>query len=104
MSRPEAWTQFLAKIIGVYVSDMGAVQSWAQPGIENWVLAEGALFVVGVKVAGRMGAQEVVAVKEVHKAANFAAQWGGQIMSLDAISTEAVLGPIDLDQTLETPS
>ncbi|MBO6897940.1 MAG: nitrous oxide reductase accessory protein NosL [Shimia sp.] len=52
MSRPAAWIQFLAKIIGVYVSDMGAAQSWAQPGIENWVLAEGALFVIGAKVAG----------------------------------------------------
>lgn len=104
MSRLAAWTQFLAKNIDVCVSDMGAAQSWVQSGIENWVLAEGALFVIGAKVDGGMGAQKVVAVKEVHKAANFAAQWGGQIMSLDAISTEAVLGPTDLDQTLETPS
>lgn len=93
-----------AKIIGVYVSDMGVAPNWEQPGIENWVLAEGAHFVVGANVAGGMGAQEVVPFKEVQDAANFAAQWGGQIMSLDAIPTEAVLGPIDLDQTLETPS
>ena len=93
-----------AIIIGVYVSDMGVAPNWAQPGINNWVLAQDAHFVVGAKVAGGMGAQEVVPFKEVHKAANFAAQWGGQIMSLDAIPTEAVLGPIDLDQTLETPS
>jgi copper chaperone NosL len=51
-----------------------------------------------------MGAQEVVPFKELDDAETFAAQWGGQIMSLDAIPTEAVLGPIDLDQTLETPS
>lgn len=93
-----------AKIIGVYVSDMGAAPNWAQPGINNWVLAKDAHFVVGAKVAGGMGAQEVVPLKEVQDAANFAAQWGGQIMQIDAIPPEAVLGPIDLDQTLETPS
>lgn len=93
-----------AKIIGVYVSDMGAAPSWEQPGITNWTLADGAHFVVGAKVAGGMGAQEVVPFKELDDAGTFAAQWGGQIMSLDAIPTEAVLGPIDLDQTLETPS
>ena len=50
------------------------------------------------------GSQEVIPLKEVQEASNFAAQWAGQIVSLGAIPTEAVLGPIDLDQTLETPS
>ena len=93
-----------AKIIGVYVSDMGVAQSWAQPGIDNWVLADGAQFVVGAKVAGGMGAQEVVPFAKLQDAEDFASQWGGQVMPLDAIPTEAVLGPVDLDQTLETPS
>lgn len=93
-----------AKIIGVYVSDMGVAQSWAQPGIENWVLADQAHYVVGAPIAGGMGAQEVVPFGDLTLAENFAAQWGGQVMPLDAIPPSAVLGPIDFDLTLETPS
>lgn len=93
-----------AKITGVYVSDMGAAVSWKQPGIDNWTLAAGAQFVVGANVAGGMGAQEIVPFSNIEDAQDFAARWGGQVMPLDAIADTAVFGPIDFDQTLETPS
>jgi len=82
-----------AMIIGVYVSDMGVAPSWEQPGITNWILASDAHFVVGAKVVGGMGAQEVVPFKELQEAANFADQWGGQIMQIDAIPPKQSLDP-----------
>ncbi len=93
-----------AKITGVYVSDMAAAASWEQPGINNWMLAQSAHFVVGANVAGGMGAQEIVPFSDIDAAQDFATQWGGQVMPLDAIADTAVFGPIDFDQTLETPS
>ncbi len=83
---------------------MGAALSWPQGGFENWVLAKDTHFLRGAIKVAATGSQEVIPLKEVQEASNFAAQWAGQIVSLGAIPTEAVLGPIDLDQTLETPS
>ncbi|WP_027236597.1 nitrous oxide reductase accessory protein NosL [Leisingera caerulea] len=93
-----------AEITAVYVSDMGAAASWAQPGTRNWIDAREAHFVVGSNVAGGMGAPEVVPFASADEAARFADRYGGSVAGFEAIPDDAVLGPVDLDQQLETPS
>ena len=93
-----------ADIIAVYVSDMGAASSWNRPGISNWTAAVTAHFVVGAPVAGGMGAPEVVPFADLAEAEKFAARYGGRILPLESIPDDAVLGAVDLNQLLETPS
>ncbi|KIC31107.1 nitrous oxide reductase accessory protein NosL [Leisingera sp. ANG-M6] len=93
-----------AEITAIYVSDMGVARSWEHPGTENWIDAKGAHFVVGSNAAGGMGAPEVVPFSSPEEAARFAKRYGGTVAGFDSIPDEAVLGPVDLDQQLETPS
>ncbi len=93
-----------AMITAIYVSDMGAAQSWASPGASNWIAAEAAIFVVGAEVAGGMGAPEIVPFADPEQAQDFIARYGGEAMRLPDIPNEAALGAVDLDQPLETPS
>lgn len=87
----------LAPITAVYVSDMAQAPSWDEPGPENWVAAEGATFVVGADVVGGMGAPEIAPFGDTEAAEAFALQHGGDVMALDQIPSEAVLGAIDFD-------
>ena len=93
-----------AEITAIYVSDMGAAHSWEHPGTKNWIDAKGAHFVVGSNVAGGMGAPEVVPFASPAEAARFAERYGGTVAGFESIPDDAVLGPVDLDQQLETPS
>lgn len=93
-----------AVITAVYVSDMGAASSWRHPGKDNWIHAEQATYVVGAGVAGGMGAPEIVPFADPQAAQAFIAIYGGTLMSFDQIPDEAALGPVDLDQPLETPA
>ncbi|CUI01761.1 nitrous oxide reductase accessory protein NosL [Leisingera aquaemixtae] len=93
-----------AEITAIYVSDMGAAASWDQPGSNNWIGASEAHFVVGSNVAGGMGAPEVVPFASAEAAAQFMDRYGGTVTGFEGIPDDAVLGPVDLDQRLETPS
>lgn len=93
-----------AEITAIYVSDMGRAQSWQNPGISNWIAADDAVFVVGANVAGGMGAPEIVPFATATDAEGFAAQYGGSAVGLLDIPDEAAIGPVDLDQRLETPA
>ncbi|MCB4458106.1 nitrous oxide reductase accessory protein NosL [Leisingera sp. McT4-56] len=93
-----------AEITAIYVSDMGAAASWEHPGTDNWINANEAHFVVGSNVAGGMGAPEVVPFASPEAAARFSQRYGGTVAGFEGIPDEAVLGPVDLDQQLETPS
>ncbi|MEP2718448.1 nitrous oxide reductase accessory protein NosL [Pseudophaeobacter sp.] len=93
-----------ADITAVYVSDMGIAPSWAAPGIDNWILADEAFFVIESNVAGGMGAPEIVPFARAEDAEEFAARYGGTVTSLAQMPAETALGPVDLDQALETPS
>ncbi|MEX0304935.1 MAG: nitrous oxide reductase accessory protein NosL [Leisingera sp.] len=93
-----------ADITAIYVSDMGVAPSWAHPGSKNWIAAEGAYFVVGSNVAGGMGAPEIVPFASSEEASRFAARYGGTVSGFEGIPDDAVLGPVDLDRQLETPS
>lgn len=92
-----------AEITAVYVSDMGVAMSWDLPGANNWISADGAVFVTGAEVAGGMGAPEIVPFADLASAGAFISQYGGQALPLDQIPAEAALGPVNLDQPLETP-
>lgn len=93
-----------AEITAVYVSDMGAAPSWSEPGISNWIPVGEASFVVGAPVAGGMGAPEIVPFHSPDAATAFVDIYGGEVLPLDAIPDDAVLAPVDLTLTLETPS
>ncbi len=92
-----------ADITAVYVSDMGIAPSWRQPGISNWIAADGATFVVGANVAGGMGAREVVPFADPADAQTFIEIYGGTALGLPDIPDTEVLGPVDLELSLETP-
>ena len=85
-----------AEIVAFYVSDMGQAHSWDVPGNDNWIDASKAKFVVGADVRGGMGAPEIVPFSEQINARQFAAEKGGQLMSLDKIPAEYVLAPVDV--------
>lgn len=81
----------------VYVSDMGAPQaSWEEPGVDNWIPADKALFVVGSGIAGGMGAPELVPFSARQKAEAFVAENGGEIRELGQIRDEDVLTPVEV--------
>ena len=85
-----------AEIRAVYVSDMGRAPSWDAPGIDNWTEAATAHFEVGAHVTGGMGAPEIVPFSDAAAARAFAADKGGEVMTLDAIPPETVLAPVDI--------
>lgn len=78
------------KVLATYVSDMGAAPSWDDPGVNNWILADKAVYVVGSDVTGGMDAPEVVPFGDPAKAEAFAQEHGGQVMALDDIPDDAL--------------
>ncbi|MCF6232638.1 MAG: nitrous oxide reductase accessory protein NosL [Rhodobacteraceae bacterium] len=93
-----------AEITAVYVSDMGAALSWRYPGENNWIAADQAIYVIGAGVAGGMGAPEIVPFADHDGARAFIATYGGRAVTFEQIPADAALGPVDLDQLLETPA
>ena len=85
-----------AGIAAVYVSNMSRAPSWGAPGIDNWIAAEDAVFVVGADVTGGMGAPELAPFETEQAARDFAALHGGEVMRLDQIPAEAVLGAVEI--------
>ena len=82
-----------AAIAAVYVNDMGAAESWAAPGADNWIPAEDAYYVAGSTTVGGMGAAELVPFSRRDAAADFAGKNGGQVLRLEEVPDAAVLGP-----------
>lgn len=84
-------------ITAIYVNDMAAAPSWEAPGIDNWLLAENALFVVGSDAKGGMAAPELVPFSSRTAAEAFKAERGGAILSLAEIPDAEVLTPVELE-------
>jgi copper chaperone NosL len=84
-------------IVAIYVSDMGAAPSWENPGADNWISADDALYVIGATVAGGMGAPELVPFADRAAAEDFVARNGGEILALAAVTDDVVLAPVELD-------
>lgn len=78
-------------IVAIYVNDMGRAE-WDQPDDSSWIDAEGAWYVVGSSRAGGMGASELVPFGERQQAEQFVQQFGGQVMRLQQIPVDSILG------------
>lgn len=85
-----------ADVAAIYVSDMGRAESWADPGIDNWVAAETAVFVIESRSRGGMGTPEAVPFADEAAARDFAAENGGRLVSLEQIPDAYVLGPVEV--------
>jgi copper chaperone NosL len=79
-------------IRAIYVSDMARAASWEESGATNWVDAKQALFVIGSRKKGGMGADETVPFSERAAADKFAAENGGRVVSFSDVPREYVLG------------
>ena len=79
-------------IAAIYVSDMGAAPSWAEPGVDNWTDAKAARFVIGSSLQGGMGGAEAVPFADPAKATAFAQEHGGEVVSFDALPPDYILG------------
>jgi len=84
-------------IVAIYVSDMGAAPSWENPGTDNWISADDAVYVIGATVAGGMGAPELVPFADRAAAEDFVARNGGEILALASVTDDVVLAPVELD-------
>ena len=85
------------RILALYVSDMGAAPSWEDPGIDNWIPAPTAFYVVGSDIIGGMGAPELVPFSDETAANSFAAQYGGAVLLLSQIDDSEVLAPVEFE-------
>ncbi|MCL4675174.1 MAG: nitrous oxide reductase accessory protein NosL [Pararhodobacter sp.] len=84
-------------IQAIYVSDMGGGADWDNPGIDNWIIATTAHYVIGAAVAGGMGAPELVPFSTLAEAEAFARLHGGTIAGLNDIPDDMVLAPVEFD-------
>lgn len=75
----------------VYVSDMGQAPSWNNPGVDNWIEARSALFVIESRMQGGMGAPETIPFSDRAAAEKFAAENGGRIVAFSDVPQDYVL-------------
>lgn len=75
----------------VYVSDMGQAPSWDNPGVDNWIEARSALFVIESRMQGGMGAPETIPFSDRAAAEKFAAENGGRIVAFSDVPQDYVL-------------
>jgi copper chaperone NosL len=79
-------------VSAIYVSDMGKAASWEAPGTTNWLDAKRALFVIGSRKKGGMGADETVPFSDRGAAETFAAENGGRVVTFADVPPDYVLG------------
>ena len=82
-------------IAAIYVNDMAAAPSWENPGTENWIALEAALYVVGARTPGGMGAPELIPFSDHVAAEAWAAEHGGRVLALGEIPDTEVLAPVE---------
>lgn len=85
-------------VAAIYVSDISRAQSWEHPGAEAWVEIHDAVYVVGSARRGGMGAPEVAPFSDRSDAEKFAEEFGGQILTLDEVPYDALLGAWENDE------
>lgn len=88
-------------IAAIYVNDMAAAPSWENPGAANWIAAETALYVVGARTPGGMGAPELIPFSNRTTAEAWAAEHGGQVLALGDIPDTEVLAPVEFSTDAE---
>ncbi|WP_350332950.1 nitrous oxide reductase accessory protein NosL [Coralliovum pocilloporae] len=90
------------EVTAIYLSDMGQAESWSDPGADNWMLLDDAIFVIDSKARGGMGGPETVPFKTRADAEAFIARQGGRIVALNDISDDYVLAPVDVGNVLDS--
>jgi copper chaperone NosL len=75
-----------------YVTDMASAPSWDHPEQGRWIDAKTAFYVIGSDTAGGMGTPEAVPFATRAAADGFAQGHGGQVVALDAIPRDYILG------------
>jgi len=78
-------------IRAIYVSDMGKAPNWEHPGVDNWIEARSALFVIDSRKQGGMGAPETVPFSNRADAEKFVAENGGRIVAFADVPQDYVL-------------
>lgn len=79
-------------IAAFYVNDMGRAETWDRPGEDTWIDANTAIYVIGSRRRGGMGALEAVPFSEQAAAEAFVSRYGGDIAALSDIPDDYVLG------------
>ncbi|KHQ50074.1 nitrous oxide reductase accessory protein NosL [Mameliella alba] len=70
-----------AEIAGIFVSDMVRAESWAIPGIANWLAAGAASLVIESDRPGGMGVPEAIPFGDRAAALAFVAEHGGRVVT-----------------------
>lgn len=80
-------------IAAIYVTDMAASPEWDDP--RDWMPAKDAVYVIGSRRRGGMGAPEAVPFSDRAAAEAFAAENGGHLVDWETIPEDYVLGQDD---------
>ena len=76
---------------------MAVAGSWENPGRDNWIDAETAVYVIGSDARGGMGAPGLTPFGDRAAAEAFRVQRGGMLVSFVEIPDAAVLGPVRIE-------
>ena len=77
-------------ISAIYVNDMAGA-NWDKPGLDNWIEAQSAWYVLDSNKAGGMGAPEAVPFSTKENAETFVASYSGTIHKFDSIPKEYIV-------------
>jgi copper chaperone NosL len=91
-------------IAAIYVNDMSGEPDWSTASPGPWIDARQGWFVIGSGRSGGMGAPEAVPFGTELAARAFAAEHGGEVLRLDAVPTDYVLGPTEAAPAGAAPS
>ena len=76
-------------IAAIYVNDMSDAD-WDNPGVDNWIDARKAWYVLGSRRSGGMGAPEAVPFATKETAALFASEQNGTVYDFHSIPHESI--------------
>lgn len=79
-----------AEITGIFVSDMERAESWAIPGVDNWIMVQDAMFVIESDQLGGMGVPEAIPFGSRSGAEAFQRNNGGEVVVFEAVPEEYV--------------
>lgn len=86
-----------ADVAAIYVNDMAKARSWSDVGIENWIPAEGAFYVINSKQMGGMGTREAIPYSTREAGEVFAGAEGGVVVAIADIPDAYVRAVVELD-------
>ncbi|MDH3343418.1 MAG: nitrous oxide reductase accessory protein NosL [Gammaproteobacteria bacterium] len=81
-------------IIAIYVNDMTNAD-WDNPGVDNWIDANKAWYVIGSSKEGGMGAPEAIPFSSKENAEAFAKLEGGSVHKLETIPYDYIVESSD---------